>query len=115
MPALKYLALALLATLAVADNCKKGTSYCGSTLISIGKPIPREKRRGSDCFDVGDGNAYKAQIDQTLYDEGWPPGTDGNDFLFGCAGGEYGDIYFVAKCQHGCHDSGKDADDECNV
>lgn len=40
-------------------------------------------------------SGYDDQIEQALYDAGHHAGLDGDDFLFGCAGGDGGIIYAI--------------------
>ncbi|KAF2281527.1 uncharacterized protein EI97DRAFT_463840 [Westerdykella ornata] len=84
--------IAMLAAGAVADNCKKGLNYCGSSLLKKGD--------------------YQEQIDQALAVAGHAS-WNGNNVLFHCLGGRSGAIEFVKGCPGGCKDNGKDKSDTC--
>ncbi|KFY77063.1 hypothetical protein V499_03468 [Pseudogymnoascus sp. VKM F-103] len=86
-------ALAVFATGAIADNCKPGLFYCGSTLVSKGK--------------------YQAQIDQAIHDAGQQEIDNGKDDLFYCVGGNQGVIDWQKRCAGGCIDAGTDKSDHC--
>lgn len=46
-------------------------------------------------------------------DDGYPVGTDGDNFLFKCLGGPNGDISVITNCDLGCHDAGAGNSDYC--
>ncbi|CAF1097884.1 unnamed protein product [Adineta steineri] len=72
------------------DNCQQGLTYCGSTLMSIGK--------------------YAPQIAQAANNDN---GDLTNHFLFNCLGGEHGNIVLVSQCSNGCRDNGSGVSDSC--
>ncbi|KAJ7182436.1 hypothetical protein C8R43DRAFT_1054372 [Mycena crocata] len=87
-------AIVFAATLALANNCTPGLTYCGSSLIKKGN--------------------YQAQIDQALADAGVREVDSGHSSLFHCEGGPNGVISYVASCDVGkCVDAGKGQDDHC--
>ncbi|KAF2013494.1 hypothetical protein BU24DRAFT_464270 [Aaosphaeria arxii CBS 175.79] len=84
--------LAMLATSVIADNCKQGLKYCGSSLLKKGD--------------------YREQIDQALAVAGHAS-WDGTNVLFDCLGGPSGAIKFIKGCEGGCKDNGKNKNDAC--
>ncbi|KAH7120018.1 hypothetical protein B0J11DRAFT_73539 [Dendryphion nanum] len=84
--------IAMLATTVVADNCKTGLNYCGSTLLRVGN--------------------YRDQISQALAVAGHP-NWSGDNVLFECLGGSGGAIRFIGGCGGGCADAGSGKSDFC--
>ncbi|KAM0192671.1 hypothetical protein ACHAPI_008028 [Fusarium lateritium] len=86
-------ALASLAPIAEARNCRQGLTYCGYVLL----------RRGN----------YYNQIDAALEDAGVQSNSNNiNNSLFYCQGGNNGDIQFKRQCKS-CKDGGDKHDDSC--
>ncbi|USP76443.1 hypothetical protein yc1106_03717 [Curvularia clavata] len=84
--------LAMFAAGVVADNCKRGLDYCGSSLLKKGD--------------------YREQIDQALAVAGHSS-WDGDNVLFYCLGGSSGSIEFIKGCSGGCKDNGSGRSDTC--
>ncbi|KAH7233484.1 hypothetical protein BKA59DRAFT_549740 [Fusarium tricinctum] len=87
-------ALAALAPVAEARNCRQGLTYCGYVLL----------RRGN----------YLNQIDAALKNAGVDANNNNiNQSLFYCQGGNNGDIQFRKQCKKGCNDGGDKHNDSC--
>ncbi|KAH8731862.1 hypothetical protein GQ44DRAFT_766911 [Phaeosphaeriaceae sp. PMI808] len=86
--------LAALATSVIARNCTPGLDYCGYTLTAIGN--------------------YRDQINQAIHDSGHG-GSNPNNVLFHCEGGNSGVIRFIADCSAGCYQNGVGVSDVCNI
>ncbi|KAJ6527067.1 hypothetical protein B0H19DRAFT_1084119 [Mycena capillaripes] len=89
-----FVAVALTsATHTMADNCQRGLSYCGRTLLHKGN--------------------YADQIEAAVCKAHTNPGHM-LDTLFYCIGGSNGDIEVIKDCAPGrCVDAGSDKSDIC--
>ncbi|WAO86194.1 Hypothetical protein NCS54_00345700 [Fusarium falciforme] len=93
-----FLLTAALASLGEARNCKEGISYCGSTLLNIGKPTqPLPHSPGSMLTAAKQPNDF----------------TRAQNSLFYCEGGKHGNIRYTKLCTGGCKDHGNGKSDTC--
>ncbi|KAH6673854.1 hypothetical protein B0J14DRAFT_667452 [Halenospora varia] len=83
--------LTMLVTSVVANNCKQGINYCGSTLLRVGN--------------------YQWDINRICMDHQIAPAA-GNNVLFSC--GANGGIDLVQNCIKGCIDGGRGNNDYCS-
>ncbi|KAH6995007.1 hypothetical protein EDB80DRAFT_155551 [Ilyonectria destructans] len=91
--ALSIAILAVIVPLAMADNCRTGVIYCGSTL----------QRRGNYYQQIHDALEESGQVADEAHV---------NDSLFYCSGGSNGDIVYQTYCD-GCQDGGDGNNDYC--
>ncbi|KAF7364923.1 Maltose permease [Mycena venus] len=81
------------ATYTMAGNCDRGLSYCGRSLLHVGK--------------------YAPQTEEAVQKAGTNP-AHMLDTLFYCVGGKNGDIEVIKDCGSGrCADSGPGKSDIC--
>ncbi|KAF4970303.1 hypothetical protein FSARC_2623 [Fusarium sarcochroum] len=94
--AIAMAALAVIAPIVEANNCKEGLTYCGFILL----------RRGN----------YYDQIDKELLKNGQKSETNHIlNSLFYCKGGSKGDIEFKKYCGKSCADGGDGHSDTCEA
>ena len=97
---------------ALADNCKQGLTYCGSSLLKKGM---HQTQYGINLLLAPNENIGNYDLDIRLSLEAARKPTDGhhiNDSLFVCLTGD--DLSWAATCRpQDCLDNGTGKDDTC--